>query len=29
MDNFRSIGKYTDDQQDSLWKEYYINTGKT
>jgi len=26
--NFKSIGKYTDDQEDSLWKEYYIDNGR-
>jgi len=26
--NFKSVGKYTDDQQDSLWKEYYIDNGR-
>lgn len=28
LGNYRSVGKYTDDQQDSLWKEYYVNTGR-
>jgi antitoxin component YwqK of YwqJK toxin-antitoxin module len=28
LGNYRSIGKYTDDQQDSLWKEYYIDDNK-
>jgi antitoxin component YwqK of YwqJK toxin-antitoxin module len=28
LGNYRSIGKYTDDQQDSIWKEYYIDNDK-
>jgi antitoxin component YwqK of YwqJK toxin-antitoxin module len=28
MGNYSSIGKYTDDQQDSLWKEYYNDNHK-
>ncbi|HWY98111.1 MAG TPA: hypothetical protein VNY36_03400 [Bacteroidia bacterium] len=28
LGNYKSIGKYTDDQQDSMWKEYYIGNGK-
>ncbi len=28
MGNFKSIGKYLDDMKDSIWKEYYRNTGK-
>lgn len=28
LNNYRSIGKYTDDMQDSLWKEYYVDNGK-
>jgi antitoxin component YwqK of YwqJK toxin-antitoxin module len=28
LGNYKSIGKYTDDQQDSMWKEYYIDNGK-
>jgi antitoxin component YwqK of YwqJK toxin-antitoxin module len=26
--NYRDIGKYTDDQRDSLWKEYYIDNNR-
>jgi antitoxin component YwqK of YwqJK toxin-antitoxin module len=28
MGNYKSIGKYTDDQQDSVWKEYYIDNNR-
>ncbi|HXP50594.1 MAG TPA: hypothetical protein VN922_11600 [Bacteroidia bacterium] len=28
LGNYKSIGKYTDDQQDSIWKEYYVDNGK-
>ena len=28
LDDYKSIGKYTDDQQDSIWKEYYVKNGK-
>jgi antitoxin component YwqK of YwqJK toxin-antitoxin module len=27
LGNYRSIGKYVDDQQDSVWKEYYNDNG--
>jgi antitoxin component YwqK of YwqJK toxin-antitoxin module len=26
--NYKEVGKYTDDLQDSVWREYYVNTGK-
>lgn len=28
LGNYKSIGKYTDDQQDSVWTEYYVDNGK-
>lgn len=28
LNNYKSIGKYTDDMQDSLWKEFYVDNGK-
>jgi len=28
LGNYKSIGKYTDDQQDSTWTEYYVDNGK-
>jgi len=27
LGNYKTIGKYTDDQQDSLWKEFYVDNG--
>jgi len=28
LGNYKSIGKYTDDLQDSVWKEYYVDNGR-
>jgi uncharacterized protein len=28
LGNYKSIGKYNDDMQDSTWTEYYINNGQ-
>jgi uncharacterized protein len=28
LGNYKDIGKYTDDMQDSVWSEYYVNNGK-
>jgi uncharacterized protein len=28
LDNYKSIGKYNDDMQDSTWTEYYLDNGQ-
>lgn len=28
LGEYKEIGKYTDDLQDSVWKEYYVSSGK-
>ncbi len=28
LGNFKSVGKYTDDLEDSVWTEYYVDNGK-
>ncbi len=28
LDNYKSVGKYNDDMQDSIWTEYYVDNGQ-
>jgi uncharacterized protein len=28
LENYKSIGRYTDDLEDSIWTEYYVDNGK-